>query len=414
MKSCCCPQSLSFHSLEILERTTFWHSDRLSAEKKCEQSVSSPQICISLLMVCTGIGHTIVAMADPKAPDLLTLRSEEYTIGLVTALSEERAAVEVMLDEEHSEPAHYSKTHTDHNSYSWGRIGKHNVVLASLPNQAVGKVEANTVAMSMITIFPSIRVGLMIGVGGGVPSQDYDIRLGDIVVSIPFERAPGVVQYDLGREELINGQRRFVERGILNKPPRSLLNAISALRAEHMRRGESRVNSIIADVFRQRPRMKKKKTRFGLAFSDQGAENDVLFPATYPHASPNSDCSSCGREELVWRDPREDDGPFIHYGIIASGDRVIKDAQVRDQIANRIKDNTGGDCLCFEMEAAGLMDGFPCLVIRGVSDYSDTHKNWRWQGYASMTAAAFAKGLLSKVNIQEVYSADKAGEVVER
>lgn len=263
MKSCCCPQSLSFHSLEILERTTFWHSDRLSAEKKCEQSVSSPQICISLLMVCTGIGHTIVAMADPKAPDLLTLRSEEYTIGLVTALSEERAAVEVMLDEEHSEPAHYSKTHTDHNSYSWGRIGKHNVVLASLPNQAVGKVEANTVAMSMITIFPSIRVGLMIGVGGGVPSQDYDIRLGDIVVSIPFERAPGVVQYDLGREELINGQRRFVERGILNKPPRSLLNAISALRAEHMRRGESRVNSIIADVFRQRPRMKKKRPGLG-------------------------------------------------------------------------------------------------------------------------------------------------------
>lgn len=319
----------------------------------------------------------IVAMAAPNAPDPPTLLSEEYTIGLVTALPTERVAVEVMFDKEHSEPAHYYKAYMDHNSYSWGRIGKHNVVLASLPDQAVGKVEANTVAMSMITTFPSIRVGLMIGIGGGVPSEDYDIRLGDIVVSIPFERAPGVVQYDLGREELINGQRRFVERGILNKPPRSLLNAIGALRAEHMRLGESRVNSIIADIFRQRPRM-KIKTRFGPAFSDQGAENDVLFPATYPHASPNSDYSSCGPEESVCRDPREDDGPFIHYGIIASGDRVIKDAQIRDQIANRIKDNTGGDCLCFKMEAAGLMDGFPCLVIRGISDYSDTHKNWRW------------------------------------
>lgn len=183
-------------------------------------------------------------MAAPNAPDPPTLLSEEYTIGLVTALPTERAAVEVMFDKEHSEPAHYYKAYMDHNSYSWGRIGKHNVVLASLPDQAVGKVEANTVAMSMITTFPSIRVGLMIGIGGGVPSEDYDIRLGDIVVSIPFERAPGVVQYDLGREELINGQRRFVERGILNKPPRSLLNAIGALRAEHMRLGESRVNSI--------------------------------------------------------------------------------------------------------------------------------------------------------------------------
>ena len=52
------------------------------------------------------------------------------------------------------------------------------------------------------------------------------------------------------------------------------------------------------------------------------------------------------------------------------------------------------DVLCFEMEAAGLMDSFLCLVIRGGCHYADSHKNKRWQAYAAATAAAYAKGLL--------------------
>jgi nucleoside phosphorylase len=31
--------------------------------------------------------------------------------------------------------------------------------------------------------------------------------------------------------------------------------------------------------------------------------------------------------------------------------------------------------VCIEMEAAGLMDWFPCLVIRGIYDYADLYKN---------------------------------------
>ena len=58
--------------------------------------------------------------------------------------------------------------------------------------------------------------------------------------------------------------------------------------------------------------------------------------------------------------------------------------------------------LCFEMEAAGLMNNFPCLVIRGISDYSDTHKNDDWQGYAAMTAAAYAKDVLRQICPQNV------------
>jgi hypothetical protein len=49
------------------------------------------------------------------------------------------------------------------------------------------------------------------------------------------------------------------------------------------------------------------------------------------------------------------------------------------------------------MEAAGLMDNFPCLVIRGICDYSDTHKKKNWQPYAAATAAAYAKELLGVI-----------------
>lgn len=81
------------------------------------------------------------------------------------------------------------------------------------------------------------------------------------------------------------------------------------------------------------------------------------------------------------------DGPQAHYGLIASGNQVMKDGLTRDRLAKEL------GVICFEMEAAGLMDHFPCLVIRGICDYADSHKNKRWQKYAAMTAAACAKEL---------------------
>ena len=103
----------------------------------------------------------------------------------------------------------------------------------------------------------------------------------------------------------------------------------------------------------------------------------------------------CGDDEskLVVRHDRsdEDDNLAIHYGLIASVNQLMKDALIRDRLAAE------KDVLCFEMEAAGLMNHFPCLVIRGICDYSDSHKNKEWQGYAAMAAAAYAKDLLSRI-----------------
>ena len=77
---------------------------------------------------------------------------------------------------------------------------------------------------------------------------------------------------------------------------------------------------------------------------------------------------------VVARSARDRHDPVIHYGLIASGNQVIKHGGTRDKLGRELK------ILCFEMEAAGLMDNFPCLMIRGICDYADSHKGKEWQG----------------------------------
>jgi nucleoside phosphorylase len=103
----------------------------------------------------------------------------------------------------------------------------------------------------------------------------------------------------------------------------------------------------------------------------------------------------------VQRDARDDADPVVHYGNITSGNLVIKNARTRERLSKEL------GVLCFEMEAAGLMQDFPCLVIRGICDYADSHKNKAWQGYAAAVAAAFAKELLSVIFPERVLQ-DKA------
>lgn len=106
------------------------------------------------------------------------------------------------------------------------------------------------------------------------------------------------------------------------------------------------------------------------------------------HEHSGETCDDCDRSKLIPRDLRPTRNTSIHYGIIASGNQVMKHAKTRDRLAKEL------GSICFEMEAAGLMDNFPCPVIRGICDYSDSHKAKRWQKYAAATAAAYAKELL--------------------
>ena len=86
----------------------------------------------------------------------------------------------------------------------------------------------------------------------------------------------------------------------------------------------------------------------------------------------------------------------LYYETIASISQVIKDGYTGDRIAREL------NALCFEMEAAGIMNHLPCLIIRGIYDYCNPHKNKEWQGYVALAATAYAKLLLSMVPVNQL------------
>ncbi|KAH8797815.1 Pfs, NACHT and ankyrin domain protein [Xylogone sp. PMI_703] len=311
-------------------------------------------------------------MASP--PKALESR-DLYTVGWIAALPLERAAATAMLDEKHEKPADFVQPHTDKNSYTWGRIGEHNVVIASLAAGVYGTTSAAATALPMLSSFPQIRIGLLVGIGAGIArlDQDRDIRLGDIAVSQPHGNGGGVIQYDLVKAK--SGNQRE-SRAFLNRPPEVLLKALANLQAQHELEG-SKVLEYLEEATRRYPRLAKQ------GYVHQGFENDRLFKTT-------------DANEEIPRKERDSTEPEIHYGIIASGNTLFKDAAHRDEI---LKD-VGEECICFEMEAAGLMNNFPCIVVRGICDYADSHKSDRWQRYAAATAAAYAKELLGYVPSQ--------------
>jgi nucleoside phosphorylase len=299
---------------------------------------------------------------------LRRLRREEYTVGWVCALPIELAAAQEMLDEEHED---LEQDENDNNLYSLGRIGDHNVVIVCLPAGLIGNNPAAAVATQMRSTFRSVRFGLMVGIGGSVPSAEADIRLGDVVVSQPDQGYGGVIQYDFGKA----APSGFHGTGFLNSPPPILLSAVAKMQANHLRR-KSKLSEHVS------------KLRRLLELTRDTTGPDVLFEASYNHAGGPT-CQSCSSDKEIDRQPRESEEPVVHYGTIASGNQVMRDGSTRDRVSMEF-----GGVLCFEMEAAGLMNSFPCLVIRGICDYADSHKNKRWQAYAAGTAAACAKELL--------------------
>jgi len=320
--------------------------------------------------------------------DSTTMKHQHYKVGWISALPTEMAAAEGMLDELH-EPLPLQRDSQDQNTYTLGRIGLHNVVLACLPAGVTGTISAARVATQMLSSFKWLRFGLMVGIGGGVPSEDDDIRLGDVVVSKPTATFGGVIQYDFG-QTVQNG--RFERTGSLNRPPDVLLGAVSSLQAKHMREGH-KLSEHLAEMVKRYPRMASQ-------FTYPGTQHDHLYEAKYDHPTGQATCSRCDVSRLTKRKLRLLTDPVIHYGLIASGDRAMNHGPTRDQLRKEL------DVLCFETEAAGLMDSFPCLVIRGICDYADSHNDKRWQPYAAAMAAAYARELLYVVSGDQVTELD--------
>lgn len=254
----------------------------------------------------------------------------------------------------------------------------------------------------MIRTFPNIRIGLMVGIGGGAPSPKHDIRLGDFIVSIPVGATPSVVQYDFGKAVQ---NKSFVVTNILDKLPQALLAATAMLDNNYLLKGHE-LSERISEILEKRPRLRTK-------FSRPPPTSDRLYKSDFTHDVDGADClEGFGDQPLVLvsrqqRQGDEKDNIRVHQGLIASANTLMKDAHIRDALTKQ------KDVLCFEMEAAGLMDHFPCLFIRVICDYADSHKNDEWQGYAAMAAASYAKDLLYQILPEKIEKEMRIDKVLE-
>lgn len=152
-----------------------------------------------------------------------------------------------------------------------------------------------------------------------------------------------------------------------------------------MIRKEDIISKIVKEVLEQNSGMKNR-------FSPPSQQTDCLFRSTYPHGDNKGSCENCDKEQLVYHHPRDTRTPHIHYGLIASGDQVMKDSKTRDLLAQQ----HGSSALRWRPQTLWMCSRH--LWSEGY-DYCDTHKHNEWQGYAALTAAAYTKLLLSVVPV---------------
>ncbi|KAG5782522.1 hypothetical protein H9Q73_003823 [Fusarium xylarioides] len=333
---------------------------------------------------------------EPK-PLSSDINNADYVVGWICAITTEYVAAQAFLDEKHEGPDYVSPN--DDNIYTLGRMGKHNVVIAVLPDGEYGTSSAARVGCDLQHTFPNIRIGLLVGIGGGAPTK-HDVRLGDVVVSAPREGKGGIFQYDFGKT--IQNQS-FYTTGFLNQPPVLLRAAMNDLKARYEVDGHD-IEDKVEAILKKRPRLTRKYGR-----PDPSSDRLYRSMVIHPPGDPGTCAEVCSHDpkDLVTRTIRsEDERLAIHYGLIASSNQLLKDANVRDELIRE------RNVLCFEMEAAGLVNHFPCLVIRGICDYADSHKNKDWQGYAAMTAAAYAKDILLRIPPNKVEAQRKVVDVL--
>ena len=322
------------------------------------------------------------------------LTAQAYTVAWLCALPpSELVVATVMLDEEHDS---LSLSTLDENSYTYGSINGHNIVIACMPPGQPGKVSASKLVQPLSLSFPNLKIHLFVGIGSGVPripppdDPHDDIRLGDVVIGWAEQiGVPGVVQWDLVS---YLEDKNIEPLGTLDKPDRRILNALGKLLANRV-------------LGRTRFLEHLKRLQKLVGFSHPGFEHDKLFKSTYHHVGgPN--CSSCDCAQLTERLPRVNQDLIFHQGTILSGDSVMKNPHRRNEISQIFH-----GAICFETEAAGVMDDKRCLIIRGIADYADTHRDGLWQNYAAGTGAAFAREFLFAIQPQDIIEMGLAAEV---
>ncbi|KAL2843465.1 hypothetical protein BJX68DRAFT_270196 [Aspergillus pseudodeflectus] len=382
-----------------------------TTKRKRRDSVSELPLSKKLSFASPELRSRYTPVQDPQPRQNGPAGRDDFEVAIVCALPREYDAVYILFDEVWTHD--YERTNGDQNIYTHGRIGKFNVVLLVLPG--MGKVSAARASTSLRLSYQRLSLVLVTGICGGVPFTGGDeVLLGDVIIS------RHVVQYDLGRQYPDEFEvKDTVEDNLGRAPPsiRHLLTMLQTLSArERMEELAARYLQKIQQSAARRPR--------GSHYIYPGAAQDLVFEASYQHkrrlshsisvkarkkkvhgsSEPyNMSCEEAGcdlskvipRERIAQKKHLEQQGritdaqaPSIFLGTIGSADTVMKSAEERDRIASIY------DLVAFEMEGAGLWDETPCIIVKAVCDYADSHKNKNWQDFAAATAASATKALL--------------------
>ncbi|RKK37736.1 hypothetical protein BFJ66_g12824 [Fusarium oxysporum f. sp. cepae] len=317
------------------------------------------------------------------------LDPKDYKVAWIAPLEIEAKAAIHLLDERHR--GRFPVSRGDDYVFQAGAMGGHNIVIATLPaGQEYGTGSAAALAGQVKKFFPNLWFGLLVGVAAGLPnlSRDpiRDIRLGDVLVGLPDGESAGLVPYDLGKETEDGFQPLRLGHSLAMTEP-IVRAAIGSIKLEAPYDTEKFL------PYYEKIRNCEHATG---TFADPGPDNDILYVV----------CDN-GQEEVAKR-PRRSESNYqrtrVWYGPIGSGDKLLKNAQKR----NELRDKYG--IIGLEMEAAGTMNRIPVGVIRGVCDYGDRHKNKDWQPYAAAMAASYARALLDEIPSSD-RTADSTKEV---
>ncbi|KAF3279140.1 hypothetical protein TWF970_004246 [Orbilia oligospora] len=212
---------------------------------------------------------------------------EDYNVAVITALDYEMSAFRYMLDKEH--PTLPTKE-GDTNMYILGEYNGHNIVIACLPGNQ-GKGAAGIASTNLNRTFPCVAWRFLIGIGGAVPSFEHDIRLGDVVISMPEGVHGGVVQYDFGKDL----EDEFNIKGFLVPPPTLLRNVVQVMKSNHLLQ-DNKVDEFIS-------LMTKKSKRLSIfKRPSESLQPDILYAADYLHIAGERTCANCNKSRAndVW------------------------------------------------------------------------------------------------------------------
>ncbi|KAK7418712.1 hypothetical protein QQX98_003730 [Neonectria punicea] len=332
----------------------------------------------------------------------------DFQIAIICALPAEYDAIFDSLDERWDD---LGTAPGDPHRYVTGLLGHLPIVLLLLPG--MGKVNAASAAASLRSSYNNLKWALLVGICGAVPqASGTEILLGDVIISTH------VIQYDFGRQYSDELVPKKTIQDTLGRPTKEIriLNALLETRSSRHALEQRTAQ------FLQQLQTKVSETRYRGVYDYPGAAKDKCFKSGYRHKHQDpKDCSICEASssyldpvcraalsescadlkccdaELDTRGHRfqekrrlEQQGnisaqdPAVHLGGIASGDTVMKSAGHRDRISQ------AHGVIAFEMEGAGVCDEISCIVVKGVCDYADSHKQKNWQNFAAATAAAAA------------------------